>query len=73
METNLEKLTELSKSGLIVLEHFYVISFGSHEINLQGTFTSEISKHYSSNGFTASINPNGYVTFTKDNVVITLT
>lgn len=72
MKENLKLVSEIIEQ--FEETDFYTLSVRNTSIELQGKFDSDLSKKLSSIGFLFTIcEKNGFVTFSKENITITLT
>ena len=74
MKTQLKRLNRISKIECLNPGNYYCITFHENDIKLQGKFKGELSAQLCKIFGIGKVDPvNGYVTFLKHNIDITLT
>ena len=71
MKQNLRKLNLISR--FIPIDMFYSVTIWENEISLQGKFNPTLNKALIKLHFNSCVVVNGFLTFTRSNITITLT
>lgn len=66
---------EINSAILELGKEFYAITLNSNNLSLQGKYHSRIAAYAKSEGYTTSLDANGYVWLTKtfDDITVTIT